>query len=196
MTDASKTRKPRHNTAPPDRTRGIAFAFSTSGQIVPNCFPLNMAPGGISPVAAYRSEQPGAVYQGCISTAVYRRLALDWRPRLFYFPAVRRGYILQSRTLSHGWERAGGLGWIRTEVYLWTLPTVPMSAWWKRSHIKKHPPRRRHRKERLVRGVLIGGELAAFSAIERTSKSRADVWTFSPKKRPICKGFQPRFMMG
>ena len=69
--------------------------------------------GGISPVAAYRSEQPGAVCQGCISTAAYRRLALDWRPRLFYFPAARRGYILQSRTLSHDWERAGD--WVEHE---------------------------------------------------------------------------------
>jgi len=63
-----------------------------------------MAPGGISPVAAYRSEQPGAVCQGYISTAVYRRLALDWRPRLFYFPAARRGHILQSRPLSHKYQ--------------------------------------------------------------------------------------------
>jgi len=69
-----------------------------------------MALGGISPVAAYRSEQPGAVCQECISTAVYQRLALDWQPRLFYFPAARRGDILQSRTLSYDWERAGGLG--------------------------------------------------------------------------------------
>jgi hypothetical protein len=43
-------------------------------------------------------------------TAVYRRIALDWRPRLCYFPAVRRGYILQSRTIFHDWERAGGIG--------------------------------------------------------------------------------------
>lgn len=152
--------------------------------------------GGISPVAAYRSEQPGAVCQGCISTAAYRRLALDWRPRLFYFPAARRGYILQSRTLSHDWERAGELGWTWTEVYLWTLPTVPMSAWWKRFPIQKHPPRRRHRKERLVRGVLIGEGSAACFAIGSTSKSRADVWTFSPKKRPVCKVFQPRLLRG
>ena len=66
--------------------------------------------GGISPVAAYTSAQPGADRQGCISTAVLRRLALDRRPRLCYFPAARRGYVLQSRPLSHDWERAGGLG--------------------------------------------------------------------------------------
>ena len=170
---------------PPNRTTGGAVYFITSGQIVPNRFPPKYGSGGISPVAAYRSEQPGAVCQGCISTAAYRRLVLDWRPRLFYFPAVRRGHILQSRTLSHDWERAGGLGWTWTEVYLWTLPTDPMSVWWKRSRIKKHPPRRRHRKERLVRGVLIGGESAALSAIGSTSKSSADVWTFGPEKRPF-----------
>ena len=90
----------------------------------------------------------------------------------------------------------GGLGWTSLEVYLWSLPTVPMSAWWKRSRIKKHPPRRRPRKEPLVQGVLIGKGLPVFSAIGNTSKSRADVWTFSPKKRPVCKGFPPRFMMG
>lgn len=156
----------------------------------------NMALGGISPVAAYRSEQPGAVCQGCISTAVYRRPAFDWRPRLFYFLAAWRGYILRRCTLSHDWERAGGLGWIWTEVYLWTLPTVPMSAWWKRSPMQKHPPRRRHRKDRLVRGVLIGGGLPVFSVTGNALKSRADVWPFSPKKRPVFKGFQPRFLRG
>ena len=81
-------------------------------------------------------------------------------------------YILQSRLLSHDGERAGGLGWTWTEVYLWTLPTVPMSAWWKRSRTKQHSPRRRHRKERLVRGVLIGGESAVFSATGNTLKER------------------------
>ena len=58
------------------------------GTKCPELISPNMALSGISPVAAYRSEQPGAVFQGCISTAVYRRRALDWRPRLFYFPAV------------------------------------------------------------------------------------------------------------
>ena len=40
-------------------------------------------------------------------TAVLRRPALDGLPRLCYFPGKRRGYILQSRPLSHDWERAG-----------------------------------------------------------------------------------------
>ena len=51
--------------------------------------------GGISPVAAYRSEQPGAVCQGCTAPPLLRRLALDWRHRLFYFPA--RGGGISSR---------------------------------------------------------------------------------------------------
>ena len=48
-------------------------------------------------------------------------------------------------------------------------------------HMKKEiphkaaPPRRRHRKERLVRGVLIGEGSVVFSAIGNTLKSRADV---------------------
>ena len=86
------------------------FTFLNFGT---NCLKLvspKHGSGGISPPPAYRSEQPGAVCQGCISTAVYRRLALDWRPRLCYFSVARRGYILQSRTLSQDWERAGGLG--------------------------------------------------------------------------------------
>ena len=45
--------------------------------------------------------------KGVSAPPLLRRLALDWRHRLFYFPAVRRGHILQSRTLSHDWERAG-----------------------------------------------------------------------------------------
>lgn len=51
----------------------------------------------------------------------------------------------------------------------------PYEHMMKETRTKKHPPRRRHRKERLVRGVLIGGELCVFSAIGNTSKSRADV---------------------
>lgn len=64
------------------------FTFLNFGT---NCLKLvspKHGSGGISPVAAYRSKQPGAVCQGCISTAAYRRLALDWRPRLCYFPAA------------------------------------------------------------------------------------------------------------
>ena len=47
-----------------------------------------------------------------------------------------------------------------------------------------------------MRGVLIGGKSAALSVIGITSKSSADVWTFGPKKCPVCKGFQPRFLRG
>ena len=64
------------------------FTFLNFGT---NCLKLvspKHGSGGISSVAAYRSKQPGAVCQGCISTAAYRRLALDWRPRLCYFPAA------------------------------------------------------------------------------------------------------------
>ena len=42
------------------------------------------------PVAAYRSEQPGAACQGRTAPPLLRWLALDWRHRLFYFPAARR----------------------------------------------------------------------------------------------------------
>ena len=83
------------------------FTFLNFGT---NCLKLvspKHGSGGISPVAAYRSEQPGAVCQGCTAPLLLRWLALDWRHRLFYFPAARRGYILQSRILSHDWERAG-----------------------------------------------------------------------------------------
>lgn len=82
----------------------IRFNFGTN---CPKPFPPKHGSGGISPVAAYRSEQPGAVCQGCTAPPLLRWLALDWRHRLFYFPAARRGYILQSRILSHDWERAG-----------------------------------------------------------------------------------------
>lgn len=56
----------------------------------------------------------------------------------------------------------------------------------------RSPPRRRSRKGRLVRGVLIGGGLPVFSATGSTSKSRANMLAFGPKRRPVCKGFQPR----
>lgn len=68
------------------------------GTNCPKSVSVKHGSGGISPVAAYRSEQPGAVCQECISTAVYRRLALDWRPRLFYFPAARRGISSRAAT--------------------------------------------------------------------------------------------------
>ena len=51
----------------------------TSGQVVPNCFPL-YGSGDISPVAAYRSEQPGAVCQGCIAPPLYGGLPLTDSP--------------------------------------------------------------------------------------------------------------------
>lgn len=42
----------------------VTFSFGTN---CPKPFPLKHGLGGISPVAAYRSEQPGAVCQGCIA---------------------------------------------------------------------------------------------------------------------------------
>ncbi|NBH36773.1 hypothetical protein D3Z58_25600 [Clostridiaceae bacterium] len=39
-----------------------------------------------------------------------RRLALDGPPRLCHPSRRGGGYILQSRPLSHEWERAGGIG--------------------------------------------------------------------------------------
>ena len=51
----------------------------------------------------------------------------------------------------------------------------PYERMMKEIRIKKHPPRRRPRKEPLVQGVLIGKGLPVFSAIGNTSKSRADV---------------------
>lgn len=56
----------------------------------------------------------------------------------------------------------------------------------------RSPPRRRPRKDRLVRGVLIGGGLPVFSATGSTSKSRADMLAFGPKRRPVFKRFRPQ----
>ena len=80
------------------------------GTNCPKSVSVKHGSGGISPVAAYRSEQPGAVCQGCTAPPLLRWLALDWRHRLFYFPAARRGYILQSRPLFQDWKRAGAKG--------------------------------------------------------------------------------------
>ena len=49
-----------------------------------------------------------------------------------------------------------------------------------------------HYKDRLVRGVLIGGGSPVFSATGSTSKSRADMLAFGPKRRPVFKGFRPQ----
>ena len=38
-------------------------------------------------------------------------------------------------------------------------------------------------------GELIGGGSPVFPAIESTSKRRADMLAFGPKRRPVCKGF-------
>lgn len=54
----------------------------------------------------------------------------------------------------------------------------------------RSPPRRRPRKDRLVRGVLIGGRSPVFSATGSTSKSRANMLAFGPKRRPFYKGFR------
>ena len=48
----------------------------------------------------------------------------------------------------------------------------PYERMMKEIPIQKHPPRRRHRKERLVRGVLIGRGSAVFSATGSTLKKQ------------------------
>ena len=53
--------------------------YSNLGQNVPNWFPLHGS-GSISPVAAYCSEQPGAVCQGCITPPLYGGLPLTDGP--------------------------------------------------------------------------------------------------------------------
>ena len=132
------------------------FTFLNFGT---NCLKLvspKHGSGGISPVAAYRSKQPGAVCQGCINTAVYRRLALDWRPRLFYFPAARRGYILQSRTLSHDWERAGD--WVEHERrFTYELYQQSLRAYEERDPAQSSP----HPAEGTGRNALCGVFLLA-----------------------------------
>lgn len=56
----------------------------------------------------------------------------------------------------------------------------------------EEPAPQRPRKDRLVQGVLIGEGLPVFSATGSTSKSRADMLAFGPKRRPVCKGFRPQ----
>ena len=66
--------------------------------------------GGYIPRRRRLQSTGGAGCQGGGMPRRLRRLALDGRPRLCYLPWRGGGYILQSRPLSHDWERAGGLG--------------------------------------------------------------------------------------
>ena len=73
------------------------------------------APPAKGSVVIYPPSPPIFLYsrEWAVKGATHRRLrrpALYGLPRLCYFPGKRRGYILQSRPLSHDWERAGGLG--------------------------------------------------------------------------------------
>lgn len=149
--------------------------------------------GGISPRRRISFRTAGSCLSRVHSTAAFA-VACPWlaAPAVL-FPGGAAG-VYPPEPHPFPWlGKGGGLGWTSTEVYLWTLPTVPLSAWWKRFRIKIYPLRRRHRKERLVRGVLIGGRLLAFSVIRNALKSRADVLTFGLKKGPVCKGFRQRF---
>lgn len=105
----------------PTRQGGIAFTFSTSGQIVPNCFPLNIAPGGISPVAAYRSEQPGAVCQGCIAPPFIGGLPLTGGPGCSI--SQRRGGGISSRAAPFPM-----IGKRRGERLCFLLPGIPQKT--------------------------------------------------------------------
>ena len=64
----------------------VTFSFGTN---CPKAFPLKHGLGGISPVAAYRSEQPGAVCQGCIAPPYIGGLPLTGGPGCAIFR--RRG---------------------------------------------------------------------------------------------------------
>ena len=121
---------------PPNRTTVVL----TSGQIVLNYFPSHGS-GSISLDAAYCSEQPGAVCQGCIALPLYGGLPLTGGPGCSIF-----------------WRRDGCIS----------------------SRAAPFP--------RLGKG----GGLPVFSATGSTSKSRADMLAFGPKRCPVCKGFRPQ----
>lgn len=59
---------------------GWRCSFLNVGTNCPKLVPLKHGPGGISPVAAYRSEQPGAVCQGCITPMFIGDLPLTGAP--------------------------------------------------------------------------------------------------------------------
>ena len=59
---------------------GRRCSFLNVGTNCPKLVPLKHGPGGISPVAAYRSEQPGAVCQGCITPMFIGDLPLTGAP--------------------------------------------------------------------------------------------------------------------
>lgn len=63
----------------------------TLGQFVPNLISHKYGSGGISSVAVYRSEQLGAVCQGCIAPPFIGGLPLTGGPGCSIF-AARRGY--------------------------------------------------------------------------------------------------------
>ena len=68
-----------------------------------------------------------------------------------------------------------GIGLNKNGGLLMNFTNSPYERMMKEPPIQKYPSRRRYRKERLVRGVLIGGGSAVFSVIESTSKTRVDV---------------------
>lgn len=164
----------------------------TLGQFVPNSIPLLYGLGGISPVAASCLEQPGAVCQGCIAPPLYDGLPLTDGPSCFTF--WRRDGGISSRVtpfpkIGKGRgdrvEHQGGFTYEFYQQPLWAHDERSSPLW-------EASPAEGPRKDRLVRGVLIGGGLPVFSATGSTSKSKADMLAFGPKRRPVCKGFRPQ----
>lgn len=72
--------------------KGRRFSIFNFGTNCPRPCAHKYGSGGIFPVAAYRSEQPGVVWQRYISIAVYRWLALDRRGHILtLFPMIGKG---------------------------------------------------------------------------------------------------------
>ena len=86
----------------------------TSRQFVPK---FRMVRWVYPPSPLILSAQPGVGCQGCVSTAVLRRLALDGRPRLCYFPA--RGGGISSRAAPFPKTGKGRGVWVERLYLRW-----------------------------------------------------------------------------
>ena len=131
----------------------VTFSFGTN---CPKPFPLKHGLGGISPVAAYRSEQPGAVCQGCIAPPYIGGLPLTGGPGCAIFR--RRGGGISSRAAPFPMTGKGRGDWVEHERRF-TYELYQQSLW---AHDERDPPSRSTRPaEGTGRNALCGVSLLA-----------------------------------
>lgn len=149
----------------------LLLNVGTTGQLIPNYFPSHGS-GDISPVAAYCSEQPGAVCQGCIAPPLYGGLPLTDGSGCFTFG--RRDGGISSRVapfpkIGKGRgdrvEHQGGFTYEFYQQPLWAYDERSSPLWEAR-------PAEGHERIALCGVFLLAGDYLCFLLLEVLQKAK------------------------